>query len=71
MVAEITAKEAARVLGLTESQVCRLIRQGRIKARKLGYMWLVDPEALDYKRRRRPKTKRIAVGCKSGQYKSG
>jgi excisionase family DNA binding protein len=57
MTTEITAYEAARQLGLSESQVCRLIRQGKIRARKLGYMWLVDADSLSYTRHRRPRTK--------------
>lgn len=59
MVIEITANEAAVRLGLTESQVCRLIRQGKIKARKLGYMWLINEQKLNYRRKRNPKLKRI------------
>ncbi len=58
MVTEITANEAALRLGLTESQVCRLIRQGKIKARKIGYMWLIDADSLGYSRRRKPKATR-------------
>ena len=52
---EITVKEASGHLGLTESQICRLIRQRKIKARKLGYMWLIEADSLDYKRQRKPK----------------
>ncbi len=35
---EITANEAAERLELTESQVCRLMQSGKIRARKIGYM---------------------------------
>jgi excisionase family DNA binding protein len=56
---EVTANEAAQRLGLTESQVCRLIRSGKIKARKIGYMWLVDIDELKYNRHRKPKTRRM------------
>jgi len=52
---EITANEVAQRLGLTESQVCRLIRSGKIKARKIGYMWLVDEKDIIYTRQRMPK----------------
>jgi len=52
---EITVKEASEQLRITESQICRLIRQGKIKARKLGYMWLIEDNSLDYKRQRKPK----------------
>jgi len=55
MSTEITVKEASERLRITESQICRLIRQGKIKARKLGYMWLIEVDSLDYKRRRKPK----------------
>jgi excisionase family DNA binding protein len=52
---EITVKEASEQLRITESQICRLIRQGKIKARKLGYMWLIEADSLDYRRQRKPK----------------
>ncbi len=52
---EITVKEASGHLGLTESQICRLIRQRKIKARKLGYMWLIEADSLDYRRQRKPR----------------
>ena len=52
---EITVKEASERLRITESQICRLIRQGKIKARKLGYMWLIEADSLDYRRQRKPK----------------
>ena len=52
---EITVKEASEQLRITESQICRLIRQGKIKARKLGNMWLIEANSLDYKRQRKPK----------------
>jgi excisionase family DNA binding protein len=52
---EITVKEASEQLRITESQICRLIRQGKIKARKLGYMWLIEADLLDYTRQRKPK----------------
>ena len=52
---EITVKEASEQLRITESQICRLIRQGKIKARKLGYMWLIEGNSLDYRRQRKPR----------------
>jgi excisionase family DNA binding protein len=52
---EITVKEASERLRITESQICRIIRQGKIKARKLGYMWLIEADSLDYRRQRKPK----------------
>jgi excisionase family DNA binding protein len=56
---EISANDVAERLGLTESQVCRLIRSGKIKARKMGYMWLIDENDLNYRRNRRQKVRRI------------
>jgi excisionase family DNA binding protein len=52
---EITVKEASERLRITESQICRIIRQGKIKARRLGYMWLIEADSLDYRRQRKPK----------------
>ena len=51
---ELTAYEAAKKPGVSESHICRLIKQGKIKARKLGYMWLVDEGQLEYRRKRNP-----------------
>jgi len=50
-----SVSEAAQRLGLDTSQVRRLLRSGNIKGKKLGHDWVVLK--LDYKRRRKPKTK--------------
>jgi excisionase family DNA binding protein len=42
-----TAVEAAAVLSLKQSVVCRYCRQGRIKARKYGSAWVIAQSALD------------------------
>ena len=51
-----TVDEASHMLGLDQSQVRRLLRSGELKGRKFGRDWMVL--SLDYKRRRKPKTKR-------------
>lgn len=51
-----SVKEAAQQLGLDTSQVRRLLAKGEIKGTKLARDWVVL--RLDYKRKRRPKTKR-------------
>jgi excisionase family DNA binding protein len=37
----LTVKEAANRLGVSHSRVGALVRQGRIKATKVGPMWLI------------------------------
>jgi len=44
---EIDTKQAAERLGLTEIYVRRMIRAGRINARKLRRDWLVDVKSLE------------------------
>ena len=51
-----TTKEAASKLGISEQYVRYLLIRGRIEGKKLGRDWVVL--SLDYKRRRRPKTRR-------------
>lgn len=51
-----SVKEAAQKLGLDTSQVRRLLAEGKIKGVKLARDWVVLD--LNYKRRRKPKTKR-------------
>ena len=51
-----TTREAAKKLGLDESQIRRLLKSGEIKGQKFGRDWMV--EELSYKRRRKPKTKK-------------
>jgi excisionase family DNA binding protein len=51
-----TVEEASRLLNLDPSQVRRLLRSGEIKGKKWGRDWMVLE--LNYKRRRKPKTKR-------------
>ena len=48
--------EAGRRLGLDPSHVRRLLAKGQIEGKKLGGTWVVL--SLDYKRKRKPKTKR-------------
>ena len=51
-----SVKEAAQKLGLDTSQVRRLLAKGEIKGKKLGRDWVVL--SLDYKRKRKPKTRK-------------
>ena len=39
----VTCKQVAFELGLTPDYVCRLVRGGKIKGKKLGNNWLIDP----------------------------
>lgn len=51
-----SVNEAAAKLGISPNQVRYLLGRGEIKGKKLGRDWVVL--SLDYKRKRRPKTKR-------------
>jgi excisionase family DNA binding protein len=54
----IGSTEAARRLGITPSLVARYLREGRIKAVKIGKTWAIDEKALaklDRRPRGRPK----------------
>jgi len=44
---EIDTKQAAERLGLTETYIRRMVRERRIKARKVRRDWLVDAKSLD------------------------
>jgi len=51
-----SVKEAAEKLGISDSHCRRLLEQGLIQGKKLGHDWVVL--SLDYKRKRKPKTKK-------------
>ena len=38
----ITAKEASKIIGVTDHQVRHLIRQGKIEAQRFGWAWMVN-----------------------------
>jgi len=42
----ITAKEAARILNVTDRRVRQLIHEGRLEARKKGNLWLVRRDSV-------------------------
>lgn len=52
----ITVSQAARITGLSSSQIARLLRQGDIKGIKPGHDWLLKPSAvMEYlKQERKP-----------------
>ncbi len=43
----ISTTEAARRLNVTPSRVRAMIGSGRLKAMKVGNVWLIDPKDLD------------------------
>jgi excisionase family DNA binding protein len=43
----ISAAEAAKRLNVTSSRVRKMIESGRLKAIKVGHMWVIDPKDLD------------------------
>jgi excisionase family DNA binding protein len=45
----ITVKEASKISGYNEEYITHLIREGKIKAKKFGYVWQVSRSSLlDY-----------------------
>lgn len=46
----ITTREAAELFGISDAHVRRLCIQGRIKAIKVGYTWLIKPEDAHYEK---------------------
>lgn len=52
----LSTKEAADALGLSQEHVRRLLEQGVVKGKKVGNSWVVL--SLDYKRKRKPKTRK-------------
>lgn len=49
----ISAAEAAKRLNVTSSRVRKMIASGRLKATKVGIMWLIDPKDLEAVRDRK------------------
>ena len=43
----IGTAEAAKRLGVTQSRVQKMIAAKRLKAIRIGIMWLIDPKDLD------------------------
>jgi len=50
----IGTAEAARKLGVTQNRVRALIEAKRLRATKLGNLWLIDPKDLDAVKIRKP-----------------
>jgi len=42
-----TVSEAAELVGLDSPQILYRIKTGKIKAEKVGWMWVIDKEELD------------------------
>jgi excisionase family DNA binding protein len=53
-----SVKEAANKMGLSEQHVRALLAKGEIRGKKLARDWVVL--SLNYKRKRRPKTRKEA-----------
>jgi hypothetical protein len=51
-----STKEAAAKIGLSQRHLRLLLERGEIEGKKLGHDWVVL--ALNYNRRRRPRTKK-------------
>ena len=42
----LTVREAAKLSGYNPEHITRLIREGKIKARKISIVWVVDRKSL-------------------------
>ena len=54
MIKLISAKEASKKLGIDDSRVRVLIRDGRLPAQKIGRTWVIDPKDLKLVKDRKP-----------------
>ncbi|PSL08155.1 excisionase family DNA binding protein [Haloactinopolyspora alba] len=50
----IGVSEAARVLGVSETRVRKLLRQGALRGRRVSGVWLLDPASVEQRRREAP-----------------
>ncbi len=50
----LTAKQAAQILGVDDSRVRVLIREGRLPAQKVGRDWVILEPDLEFVRVRKP-----------------
>lgn len=58
-----SVREASEKLGISDAHCRRLLKSGEIEGKKLGHDWVVL--SLDYKRKRKPKTKKRETNDKS------
>jgi len=49
----LTSSEAAKALGFSPDHVRKLIRQGKIKAERIGRNWIIEKKSLDKIHRQR------------------
>ncbi len=55
-IAVLSTRDAARILGMSDAHIRRMIGQGKLPARKLGHDWLINPQNLvNMRRQRAPK----------------
>jgi excisionase family DNA binding protein len=50
----LTAKQAAQILGVDDSRVRVLIREGRLPAQKIGRDWIILEPDLEFVKDRKP-----------------
>ena len=56
---ELTVEEAAKESGYHPEHITRLVREKKIRARKLSVIWLVDRKSLyDYQKKTKAKGKK-------------
>ena len=58
----LTLAEAAKRLSMNQDYLGKIIREGRIRAVKVSRDWLIDPDSLNYRRKRRGRKKKEQQG---------
>jgi len=67
----ISTTEAAKRLGVTPDRVRKMIEAKRLKATKLGSVWLIDPKDLEaVKDRKVGRPRKASKSTKAGKSKS-
>lgn len=64
-----SVREAALKIGVSDRHLRLLLERGEIKGKKLGHDWVVL--SLNYKRKRKPKTKKEKASGKEGTNSMG
>lgn len=42
----ITVRDASEALGCTKQRVRQMLEEGKLKGRKIGTVWMIDPKTL-------------------------
>lgn len=54
----VGTKRASEILDLTQARVCQLCKSGRLPAKRVGSMWVMKIEDIEYYKTKYPKYSR-------------